>query len=196
MTAATAKSDMNLSRLLHSRDFIAALFAVMIAIGGAYAVHATPEENADEDEDTAEFKDTVVTDMKTVEGILADTKAGRNVSEFRLGMFSMSLLNTLAERDQELGNYFHKDGRTMQSYLTDQFQYHDGEEIAKITEMAQQPASAKVKPGVRMAAKDTLEALRHIPESKDPPEKQAESRKTLADTLTTLNADLAKAAKE
>jgi hypothetical protein len=196
MTAATAKFDMNLSRLLHSRDFIAALFAVAIAIGGAYAIHATPVENGDEDEDTAEFRDTLRSSAKTIDAIITDTRAGKNVSEFRLGMFSMSLLNTLAERDPGLGNYFHKDGRTMQSYLTDQFQYHDTEEIAKITAMAQAPASETSKPEVRMAARDALEALRHIPEGKDTPEKQAEDRKALADTLTSLNADLLKAAKE
>ncbi len=180
----------------HSRDFIAALFALVVAVGGAYALHATPEENADEDEDTAEFHDTIKTGTKTIDGIIADTKAGKNVSEFRLGMFSMSLLNTLSDRDPELGNYFHKDGRMMQSYLTDIFQYHDADEIARITAMAQAPPDGKTKPAIRMAARDTLEALRHIPESKDPPEEQAKARKALIDTLTALNADLAKAAKE
>lgn len=196
MTSTTAKSEMSLSRFLHSRDFVAALFALVVAIGGFYAAHALPEENSDEDEDTAEFHDTLMSDTKTIDGIIADTRAGRNVSEFRLGMFSMSLLNTLAERDPELGNYFHKDGRTMQSYLTDQFQYHDADEIAHITAMAQAPQKGTAKPEVRMAARDTLEALRHIPEGKDPPEAQAAARKSLAETLTTLNADLVKAAKE
>lgn len=179
-----------------SRDFIAGLFAALVALGGAYVVYAFPEENADVDEETADFQDTVASGVKTVDGIIADTKAGKNVSEFRLGMFQMSLLNTLGEHDPGLGTYFHKDGRTMQSYLTDVFQYHDADEITHVTAMAQAPADAKTKPATRMAARDALESLRHIPEGKDPPEAQAKSRAALVEALTALKGDLAKAAKE
>ncbi|HEY1723453.1 MAG TPA: hypothetical protein VGG27_19575 [Magnetospirillaceae bacterium] len=187
---------MTTATFFRSRDFIAALFALIVAIGGAYLVHALPEENADEDEDTAEFRDTLKTDTQTINGMIADTKAGKNVSEFRIGMFSMGLLNTLSDRDPGLGGYFHKDGRMMQSYLTDVFQYHDAEEMDHVTAMAKEPASSKAKPEVRMAARDMLESLRHIPEGKDPPEKQAAARAALIDALTALNADLAKAVKE
>jgi len=53
-----------------------------------------------------------------------------------------------------------------------------------------------VKPAVRESAKDALEALRHIPESKDPPATQAKDRADLAEALTALRAELAKAAQE
>jgi hypothetical protein len=171
----------------------AALLALVLA---AFALPIAAAAQSDQDEDTTDFRDEMKTCGSSVERMLADTKAGKNVSEFRLGMFSMSLLNTLGERDPELGAYFHKDGRTMQSYLTDVFQYHDADEVAHVAAMAQVPQSDTVRPAVRMSAKDTLEALRHIPEGKDPPETQAKDREALAATLATLRGDLAKAAEE
>ncbi len=173
------------------RDFIAALVAALVAAGGAYASYALPTVNADVDEDTAEFRDTVAVETKTIAAMIADTKAGKNVSEFRLGMFSMNLLNQLADRDPGLGVYFHRDGRMMQSYLTDVFQYHSDEEMAHVAALAEDGKHA-----TRQSARYTLEALRHIPKPSDPPQAQAEDRTALADALTELNTNLAKAVRE
>lgn len=176
---------------INPRDFVAALVAALVAAGGAYASYTLPTQNPEVDEDTAEFRDTVAVESKTIAAMIADTKAGKNVSEFRLGMFSMNLLNQLADRDPGLGAYFHRDGRMMQSYLTDVFQYHSDEEMAHMAALA-----ADGKRATRQSARYALEALRHIPKPADPPETQAQDRTALAAALTELNADLAKAARE
>jgi hypothetical protein len=173
------------------RDFIAALVAALVAAGGAYASYKLPTVNADVDEDTAEFRDTVAVETKTIAAMIADTKAGKNISEFRLGMFSMNLLNQLADRDPGLGAYFHRDGRMMQSYLTDVFQYHSDEEMAHVAALA-----GDGKRATRESARYALEALRHIPNPSATAETQAEDRTALADALTELNTNLAKAARE
>ncbi len=176
------------------RDLAAAMVVLLVAAGGAYIAHALPADAADQDEDTADFRDSMKSDAQTIEGMIKDTQAGKNVSEFRLGMFSMNLLNELGDRDPGLGRYFHQGGRTMQTYLTDVFQYHDAEEVAHVAAMAQEPKADGARPMVRLSAKDALEALRHIPASKDAPETQAKDRADLAQALTTLKGDLAKAA--
>jgi len=185
---------MALSHLLRSRHLAAPLLSLLLT--AVVLPVAASAADSDQDDDTVDFRDEMKSSGASVDRMIADTKAGRNISEFRLGMFSMSLLNTLGERDPELGAYFHKGGRTMQTYLTDVFQYHDTDEVAHVAVMAQAPKAGTVRPAVRMSAKDTLEALRHIPEGKDPPATQAKDRDDLAAALTSLRGDLDKAAQE
>ena len=181
---------MNLLRFLRSRDGLAALIALLVALGGVAAIRLQPLDS-DQDEATADFKDSMESDGRFVDAMIADTKAGKNLSDFRLGMFSMNLLNQLSDRDPALGAYFHRGGRMMESYLTDVFQYHSEDEVARIAAMA----SSGDRP-VRKGARDTLEALRHIPVDTDPPADQAQDRADLAKSLRDLKASLAEAARE
>jgi len=174
-----------------SRDFAAALLMLLVALGGAFAWWRVPAGDADAAEAAAEFRAALPAEVKTIAAIIADSKAGKNVSEFRMGMFSMNLLNQLSDQDAALGAYFHKDGRTMQTYLTDVFQYHSEEEVARIAAMEKEGD----KP-VRQSAHYALEALRHIPEPKDPPADQEQDRKALIEALAALEASLNKAGKE
>ena len=173
-----------------SRDAVAALVALLVALGGGVTLQLRPADQ-DEADAAAEFREAAAADAKTIAAIVADSESGKNVSEFRMGMFSMNLLNELSDRDAALGGYFHQGGRTMETYLTDVFQYHSEEEVARIAAMA-----GSGKREVRLSAQHALEALRHIPDDKDPPAAQAADRKALAASLKALEASLAEAAKE
>jgi hypothetical protein len=180
---------MTKSNWFRSRDFAALLFVLVLAVGGALAWWRFPAAESEDAEAAAEFRTQAATEAKTVAAMIAETKAGTNISETRLGMFMMNLLSGLAEEDDGLGTYFHRDGRLMQDYLTDQFQYHSEEEVARVAALA-----AQGKPAIRQSARYALEALRHIPVSKDPPETQAADRAALAAALTALDDNLIKAA--
>jgi len=174
-----------------SRDFAAALLMLVLAVGGVAAYKLVPAAESDEAEAAQEFRTELATESKAVSAMIDETKAGKNISEMRLGMFMMNLLSGLAEEDDGLGTYFHKNGHLMQDYLTDVFQYHSVDEVAHVADLAKQGH-----PAVRLSAQYALESLRHIPVSKDPPETQATDRKDLVDALTKLNESLGKAAKE
>lgn len=168
---------------LRSRDVIAPILAVLVAAGGIAVLRYVPAGDA---EDEADFRQTMAGDVKFVNAMLADTEAGKNVSDFRIGMFAMGLLGDLSERDPALGAYFHQNGRLMQSYLTDVFQYHSDDEVAHVAALAAKGGET------RRAAQFALESLRHIPVEKDPPEQQAADRKDLAAALAALGDSLAK----
>jgi len=174
------------------RDLAALAVVIVIAIGGLAALRFAPTAaGTDDDQDHKEFVAELAGDAKSIDGMIADSKAGKNVTEFRIGMFMMSLLGTLSDEDDTLGGYFHKNGRLMEDYLRNVFQYHSEDEVAAVAAMAKQG-----NPGIRQSAQYALESLRHIPESKDPPANQDEDRKALVDTLTALKRHLAEAAKE
>lgn len=174
-----------------SRNSIAFLLVFILAAGGALAWWRVPAADSDDAEEAMEFRTEVTTESKSIAAMIAETQSGTNISETRLGMFMMNLLSGLAEHDEGLGTYFHRDGRLMQDYLTDQFQYHSEDEVARVDALAKQG-----KPAIRESARYALESLRHIPVSKDPPDTQAADRKALAEALTALNENLTKAAGE
>jgi len=177
-----------------SAPILAAFLAVpVVAVGGMTAFHVAPAVAADEDaESQQEFRSELADESKSVKKMIDETNAGKNLSDFRVGMFMMSLLNNLSDYDDGLGAYFHKDGRLMEDYLRNTFQYHSEEEVAHVAELAKQGDH----PAVRESARYALEALRHIPDDKDPPTSQADDRKALAASLIQLDAKLAEAAKE
>ena len=182
-------------RTIPRHGILAALLALLVATAGPTALRLDPAAHAasvpaGDDDDTAEFRSELADESKTVQRMIADTKAGDNLSDFRLGMFVMGLLNNLSDRDDALGGYFHKNGRLMEDYLRNTFQYHSEEEVAHVAEMAKQG-----NPGIRGSAQYALESLRHIPDDKDP-QTQQQDRTALIDSLTRLNDNLAKAAQE
>ena len=174
-----------------SRDLAAFLLVLILAIGGAVAWKLVPASDSDDAEEAREFHTEVLTESKTIAGMIAETQSGKNITEFRIGMFMMNLLSGLAEHDNALGTYFHRDGRLMQDYLTNQFQYHSEDEVAAVAALAKQG-----KPGTRESARYALESLRHIPRKDDPADQQETDRKALVEALTALNQNLGKAAGE
>jgi hypothetical protein len=175
------------------RDMVAAAAIVVIAIGGLLALRFAPAVASGDDaaEAAQEFRAEVADESKAVKGMIDETKAGKNLSDFRVGMFMMSLLNNLSDRDDTLGAYFHKDGRLMEDYLRNTFQYHSEDEVAHVAAMAKDG-----NPAIRESARYALESLRHIPDEKDPPESQVKDRAALAESLTALEASLTQAAGE
>jgi hypothetical protein len=174
------------------RDLVALILVLAVAVGGLVALRFAPRAAADDQaEAKQEFLAELADESKSVKAMIAETKAGKNLSDFRVGMSMMGLLNNLADEDDGLGAYFHKDGRLMEDYLRNTFQYHSEDEVAHLAAMEKEG-----NPAIRASARYALEALRHIPDEKDPPDSQAKDRDALAEALTQLDLNLAEAAKE
>ncbi len=164
------------------------LFMVLLVPAGGCSSAPTTLQTAEEQE---EFRQTIEQDAAKVDGILHKTEAGKNVSEMELGWFICTLLNDVSIDDVELFSRFHKNGQLTETYLRTTFQSHAGDEIAAIEAMAEEEHTPQ-----RLAARFGLDALRHIPTSKDPPDIQARDRRDLAAILTALKDVLHEAATE
>ncbi len=165
-------------------------FAVLLALWSVCATAAAHADQADDEADRAEFRQEMASDAKSIGAVIADTDKGKNVSDMRLGMLMMSVLNSLCDRDEGLASYFHAGGRLMETYLISQFQFHSADEVARVAELAE----AKPSP-IRRAARYALESLRHIPDSGDPPATQVADREQLVAALESLQRNIADAAK-
>jgi len=149
---------------------LALLLAVVAATGHA--------ESRDDEIDG----DTITAQVAATERLLDRARHGEAISQMRLGWFVVDLLADLSARDADLSAFVHRDGHFIETYLTDIFQYHSVEEVAAVEAMA-----AKDRTTPRLAARWGLEALRHIPDSDDPPVEREKDRQALIAALTTLD---------
>ncbi len=154
--------------------------SIPLTVGLAFLLAACAEPPTDV-EDRAEFRQQLVHDQAIVTEFLQKTEAGVNLSDFALGWFVDSFLIEIAAHDDGLSRRFYKGGQFMDTYLTETFQNHPAEEIAAIERMAERRNTT-----LRMAARYALEVLRHIPNTKAPPQEQARDRRDLANALRAL----------
>lgn len=134
------------------------------------------------DEDLAEFRHAIEAETAQVDGFVRKTQQGGNLTEFTLGWFVVNLLNQLCSQDQELFAYVHGDDhRSIENYLRTTFQAKPDEEMQGLGEMAE-----RGHPATRLAARDALDALTHIPDTQSSAETQATARRELKDILLRL----------
>lgn len=142
-------------------------------------------------EDVATFRRDILADVDKVDGFLREVRAGKDISDFRLGWFAFALLVEVSAHDPELFDYLHRGDNDIESYLRDVFRAAPDREVAAIEAMARQGHST-----FRLAARHTLDALRHLPAVGDPPAVRAARRQELAAALTALQGVLRKGERE
>lgn len=158
---------------------------MLIACMGGCASEPERMEGYVSQNEREEFQQEILADIDKVDTFILKTNRGVNLSEFSLGWFAMILLNELSAQDQELFDYIHTDGRSVEAYLRTVFQNDPKSEVAYIGVM-----SLHGKRPIRLSARFTLEMLTTIPDAKDAPALQAKSRKDLAAVLNKLRAAL------
>lgn len=152
---------------------------------------AAMEAEPDLSDEQNDFRDDLLSDIDKIDTFLQKTQRGNNPSEFTLGWFVMILLNELSSQDQALFDHLHANGMNVELYLRGPFQSNPQREIAALEALAHTGNR-----NIRMAARWSLEALAHIPESKDSAETQALARKDLAAALGRLKGTLMRVAAE
>ncbi|CAA7627653.1 conserved exported hypothetical protein [Candidatus Terasakiella magnetica] len=160
------------------------LWVVACTALALWVAACTAEAPADiqSDEDLAEFQQAIEAETAQVDGFVRKTQQGSNLTEFTLGWFVVNLLNQLCSQDQELFSYIHGDDhRSVENYLRNAFQAKPDEEIQGLGELAEHGHSA-----TRLAARDALDALTHIPDTQSSAEAQATARRELRDILLRL----------
>ncbi len=144
----------------------------------------------DEQDEAAETKSYLASMLNNIDGYIAQSDKGRNLSDMTIGLYVSSLLGQLSGFDAPLANRLHQGGRLIDGYLTDVFQFHAQQEIDEISAMPQ-PGNVLA----RKTAAAALECLRHIPNGKNPPADQKQDRedmiKALMDLKQTLGALIA-----
>jgi hypothetical protein len=138
-------------------------------------------------EDAAAFR----RDAAKASEYLHETRNGENLSSVTLGWYVVGVLADLGKRDAEVSARVHQGGRFIESYLINVFRHHPEQEVAAFDAMA-----ARGGRNVRLAARQALEVLRHIPDSDHSPQKQARDRELLAQALESLRHWLNAAADE
>lgn len=139
---------------------------------------AVAQDAADRDEARQEL----TADLDKAGDLRRQTEQGKNLSEMRLGLFAIHLLNEMARDDSALYGFVHRDDHGTMGYLEDIFQYHAAEETVALEALGADPH--------RRVARSTLEMLRHIPNDGEPPDVQARDRRDLAAALAGLEAAL------
>jgi len=172
------------------RRFVSALITVSLAVASGCAPprYVPVFESAEEAED---FRQTLLANSRAVEQMLQKTEAGENVSNFSLGWLVYNILTLVSGRDEELYRRFDGGGRDVQIYLKTQFRTQPEQEIAALDALLAEEETA-----LRLTARSALDALRHIPDPKDPPEAQKRDRAELAEALRLLQDSLQRAASE
>ena len=122
---------------------------------------------------------------EATERLLGRAKGGEAISQARAGWFVVDLLSDMAAGDEDLSAFVHRDGRFIESYLINVFQYHAEDEVAALATLAAQPDTPHR--ASRQAARWGLEALRHLPDDDDPPAAQEADRQALIAALTNLD---------
>ena len=142
------------------------------------SVPAAAQDDSDRDDMRQELTD----DMVKAGDLRRQTEQGKNLSEMRLGLFAIHLLNEMARDDSALYGFLHRDDHSTIGYLEDVFQYHSAEEMVALEALRPEPH--------RQVAHCALETLRHIPSDGDPPADQERDRRQLAGALAQLEAAL------
>jgi len=157
--------------------------AVMRSIFAVFAalVWASATAWASDGGRLADFRHDMADDIAKASDYLDQTRKGENLSEFTLGWFVVGVLGDLGKQDAEMAEYLHRDGRFVESYLINVFQYNAAHEVAAFDAMA-----AKGHRNLRLAAREALEVLRHIPDTDDDPQAQGKDRAELALALSRL----------
>lgn len=140
-------------------------------------------------EEVEDYRNSLRSEAAAVQKYLHQTQAGKNVSELSLGWVAYDILVTVSTQDDGLYDYFNQGGRDLQTYLKTAFQRDPAHEIATLDAMVEQTCALS-----RRVARDTLEALRHIPDSGEAAEVQERDRKDLARALAALKDHLDQAA--
>ena len=166
-----------------------AALCVLIAVSacsiqpGEFADSPTvADDAADED---AQTKSDLQSTLIAIDAFVDQTKQGRNLSDMTLGLFISSLLGQLGGLDVPLSEHLHQDGRFIEGYLSEVFQYHPDQEIAFIKAM-----SMPGQPLARKTAAAALDSLRYIPDTKSSAEQQAKDRISLVAALMELKCRL------
>ena len=162
------------------------LTAILTGIAGTpvWALGDQPSKALDP-EDVAEIKDSLNHALTTIDKDIAILAQGRNLSDMSVGLFVSNLLGQTGRLDAGLSRHFHPDGKLIDEYLTNVFQYNAEREVAAVGNMED-----AANPLAHQAAAAALECLRHIPNSKTSPAAQEEDRRDLSHALQQLRADL------
>jgi hypothetical protein len=142
-------------------------------------------------EDRAEFGRQMTVDAAKAKDYLQQTQKGRNLSEFTLGWFVYGVLTEVSAQDTRLYDHFAANGGDVQQYLKKTFNNQPEREISAVGAMTKQGD-----PLPPLIARNALEALRHIPNSREAEEIQTRDRNDLARALTGLESCLRQAADE
>ncbi len=173
-----------------ARPFAFAMAAIFLHMATACSTPKPPTPFQTR-EDAEDFRQSLLTDARTIDKFTGETRAGENVSEFSLGWLVYTILVSASSTDERLYHFFNADGRDTQLYLRTTFHDHPVQQIAALDALIAEHPSP-----LRYAARYALESLRHIPESDEPPNAQQRDRGELADNLARLSANLKQAAAE
>jgi len=163
--------------LILGLPFRRALCGALLLLATGFAP-AAAQDSVDRDEARQEL----TADMAKAGDLRRQTEQGRNLSEMRLGLFAIHLLNEMSRDDAALYGFVHRDDHSTTGYLEEVFQYHSAEEMVTLDALGADPH--------RRVARCALEMLLHIPNGDEPAEAQAGDRRELAAALARLEAAL------
>ena len=145
-----------------------------------------------EDRDEAlEFQKSLQDYSGSVNDLLRDTRHGKAISDFTVGMLAYDILTTVSSADSGLYAHFTAGGIDIEDYLKTKFQTNPDGEIAAMDKIGGEGS-----PTLRAVARHTLDALAHIPDSHDPPALQRQNREQLENALQNAKSALDTAAQE
>jgi len=175
------------------RSVLAVARSVAVVMIAALAACAMPSRTIklEDRDDALEFRQSLEDYSGSVSGMIRDTQHGKAISDFSMGMLAYDILATVSSVDSGLHGYFTAGGQDIESYLRTRFQARPAEEISALDKMNGQGS-----PTLRSVARNTLDALAHIPDSHDPPAVQRINREQLEKALVQTKAALDKAAQE
>ena len=143
----------------------------------------------DDQDEAAYFRSTIERAVTTLDGFILETREGKNLSDFTLGIFVMKLLGSLGRQDVEVSKHLHAGDRFIEGYLVEVFQYHSEDEIRYFNELALQSTLPRTI-RLRLATAAALDVLRNIPDGKADQLRQQQDRLDLIKALTALKLHL------
>ena len=164
---------------------------VLSVLAACTTIHPVTAESlpgiSDQDlvDELAQSKSDLIIAQGAIDGFVAQTAQGKNLSDMTLGLYISNLLGQLGGQDIPLTSHLHQGGIFIEGYLKEIFQYHPRQEIAFIKAMSE-PGNIQA----RQTAAAALECLRHIPNQTAPAPDQAKDRADLMAALTELKQQL------
>ncbi|GEM_PF-5175014 len=175
------------------RSFIGGVRFCAVAMLVAVTACSSPSRMITlEDHDEAlEFQKSLQDYSGSVSDMLRDAQHGKAISDFSMGMLAYDILSTVSSADSGLYAHFTAGGIDIEDYLKTRFQNNPDREIAALDKI-----SGEGSPSLRAVARNTLDALAHIPDSHDPPATQRQNREQLENALANTKSALDRAATE
>lgn len=175
------------------RWFAAGVRSGAVIMLAALAACGTPSKmiTLDDRDEALEFQQSLKDYSNSVGDLLRDSQRGKAISDFSMGMLAYDILTSVSSVDRGLYGYFTAGGQDIEGYLKTRFQNKPEEEIAALDKL-----NGEGSPVLRSVARNTLDALAHIPDSHDPLAVQRADRTELENALQQTKASLDKAAQD